>query len=605
MRDILRGLLLPLAIVPVVVWVGYGHTLDASFAGGPAETPLGGALRAAAAWAFPMTDPHLAGGLCIAVLFGCAVSLFTRRLTGNTLCSVTAGALAVGNPGTAAVLRAHLALDQLTPVALVFLAMGLRRIPHSTHLGTPAITRREVASLACTGLAALAGVAAVFAAVGILIFDLAYSRLAPRHVVVRSGSIAVAHAVAGSLGFLVSPPGGSLLPPPQAFAVHVTWLPGNWFTSGVVNSGLIAACVFGIVALARRRLHARHVIDAAAASALWMGSMIVLAIVTEGRLGLSALPAMSAGVCFAVVTLLWRIAMASTQPQRLAIPDEMPIPSVPALRDPIRNAFFAARNDGARARATPRGLDVAGIQSLIEAAVSGAVESTLQSVRLAFRAPHPTEPTGTAEEVLWNRLLRSKGAPPPDEVARVDHRAFYEQHLAPEFPGTPRVVCIGQTPWELLSIIAAEHSGLVLVERSRAGAQRAHHDLAGKRVSVIRHDGCRLAAIADGSVDAFVCIEEASVRRPVEVVRLLEEIRRTLTAGGVAAIAFWDLGLPGVADAVVRRAHAVDGQDGWPLRPTTQTAMDALARAVGLDPIRTVPGVLPNVSLTWMRRGAS
>src|SRR5687767_8892009 len=99
MRALFRGFLLPAAVLPILAWLVHGSRLAAGAAGAGSSYP--GARMLADLIEALSGDRTPAAGPLVAVVFGlagAAASFFAHRLTGNTIVSLTAGALLVTHP---------------------------------------------------------------------------------------------------------------------------------------------------------------------------------------------------------------------------------------------------------------------------------------------------------------------------------------------------------------------------------------------------------------------------------------------------------------------------------------------------------------------------
>jgi SAM-dependent methyltransferase len=563
--------------------------------------------------------------LAVPIAFGAlaaASAILAKRLTGNTLASACTGGIVAFHPAGLFELGHPLAVDlhvrdvviatsaaaNLLSAACGLLAAGIRLLPSAELENAPLFGRREWIALALLVLGAVSGPAILPMPLLILAADLAFAPVGWRAVFRRTGRHFVFHCLAVAPAWFLTAwmldasrleiarvPWANLVF--QVFAVLVpqarpdVLLPTAevfaLFSLAVLASIVVIFCRAGIPQKVVVAAAFALVWTAASCFAWWLHPLGVLA-------PFSALGVF--GFALLVATISWRLAIAVGHPKGAPALEEPPIPGVPALRDLVRRA--RAEPPAAAAVAGPRIESSAGMRSTVETAVAGAVAATLEQIRLAFRGPHPSEPPGTPEQVLWNRLLtQGSGGPAPDEkpaAAVARWREFHAKSLKGRIKPGGAVLCVGATPWPLVAALAEPAAALVLVERSHRAGQIAAGDLAGtKRVTVVRHDGRALKPVGDATVDAFVALVEPTLGLAGDVLALLKEAKRVLKAGGIAAIGFADLASPAAAEALSRSSHAACF--------TNREGIETLAKLAGFGSVEISSGALGVTSIAWIR----
>jgi hypothetical protein len=559
-------------------------------------------------------------------LVAAAAAVFAKRLTGNTLVSACAGGIVALHPEgiwelfapmmadrdvpgwTPSIMRAL--LGNLVSAACGLVAAGVRLLPSAELDGAPLFGKREWLAIVLLVAGALLGPAVLVMPLLILLADLAFSPARTGVVLRRTGALLPLHAAAVAPAWLLAeslPPGldlgqftSSEWQRVQERLVHVfdplATIEGARFF--VADTGpLIAALTLGslIVLALRARIRQRLIVTTAFA-VVWAAAVFLLPLVLPSGRIIPGTMLVVFGPALLFAAVLWRIAVAMTHPLPAPVDEEPQIPSVPAIRDLIRQMRAEARPAGA-VPAAPRVESAAGMRSTVESAVAGAVAATLEQIRLAFRGPHPTEPPGTPEQVLWNRLLtQGSGGAAPDEkpgAAIARWRDFHAKNVKTRIKAGADVLCVGVTPWPLVAAMAESARTVALVERGPRAAQIAASDLAAvKNVMVVRHDGRALKAIGDGMADAVIALVEPTLELAGDVLALLRESRRVLRRGGVAAIGFADLALPAAQEALGRSSQSACF--------TNKEAVETLARLAGLGPVEVAPGAVGATSIAWI-----
>lgn len=569
-----------------------------------------------------------AGNLALAVAFATvagAAAILAKRLTGNALVSACAGGIMALHPAGLVELLGPRILDvhvhdtdfrtfvglNLFSASCGLLAAGIRLLPSRELEDAPLFGWREWAALALLVVGAIAGPAVMAMPLLILAADLAFAPAGPRTVLRRTGKHFFLHAGAVIPAWLFASPFPEQLRP--LLAGRLGWIgaterPLFVFAPGIAIDAvqgsavtvfplLVIGAIASVAVLLFRQRVSQTLIVVAAFAIVWTTVAELPRLLHPAGPLIPNTVLIVFGFALLVASVLWRISIAVTQPRTAPIEEEPPIPSVPAMRDMIRQMRAEMRPAGA-APAAPRVESAAGLRSTVESAVAGAVAATLEQLRLAFRGPHPTEPPGTPEQVLWNRLLtQGSGGPAPEEkpgAAIARWRDFHGKSLKPRIKAGGDVLCVGTTPWPLVSAIAESARAVALVERGGRPAQMAASDLAAKKnVMVVRHDGRGLKAIGDGTADAVIALVEPTLELAGDVLALLRESRRVLRKGGVAGIGFADLALPAAQDAL--------GRSSQPACFTNKEAIEALARLAGLGAVEVAPGALGATSIAWIR----
>lgn len=222
----------------------------------------------------------------------------------------------------------------------------------------------------------------------------------------------------------------------------------------------------------------------------------------------------AAGLAMAVPVLAWRLAAGLTAPRVADDWMDEPLPSVPALRDPVRAARAAARAEGADAG----GLDAARVADVVRGAVADALDAAR---RAAAATPDPR----------WERLLA------PDRCrthAGDDAEAwsrYVREHLGPRLRGAARVFVVGSPPPAFVVSLAARAEVELRPDPADAtGYGPADYaDLPRVRLAAPGADSS--AARCDA---AFALLPPS--RGPADVVRRLALLRRAVRRGGPVAL---------------------------------------------------------------------
>ena len=536
-----------------------------------------------------LTDP---GSLALAsaVLFGLAAAgaaVLARRLTGNALVSACTGALLVLYPRDQNLeffpILPSFSLNDVAASALGMFAAGVRLLPSPSLANAPLIGRREWVAIGALLLGSLFGAAILAMPLLILLSDFAYAPASASVVFRRTGKLLPLHLAAVSPAFILRP---------ALDSVHGTY--------SALSLVFVACALMAVGVLSLRNRIRQTLLIVAAFAVAWAAiASLVPSWVADRVLSRPLLTFF--GVALLIPTILWRIAVALTVPRHAPAAAELPLPSVPALRDLIRG--MRAEPVAGGAAPTARKVDpTTGIRSTVESAVAGAVAATLEQIRLSFRGPHVTEPPGTPEQVLWNRLItNSSGGPiqsekPEEALAR--WRAIASKHIEPRIKSKRGILLVGATPWPLVAALADDHASVTLVERSRRAAQLASADLgAARNVMVVRHDGKRLEPIGAGTVDVVISLFEPTRELPAEILALLREARRVLRPGGVAGIGFADLALPASQEALKSGAPAEIF--------VNREVLETLAGMAGFGACEVAASVLPTISIGWLSPDAT
>jgi hypothetical protein len=99
--------------------------------------------------------------------------------------------------------------------------------------------------------------------------------------------------------------------------------------------------------------------------------------------------------------------------------------------------------------------------------------------------------------------------------------------------------------------------------------------------------------VKDLSVDAVICLFEASMQIPAQTLALLRECMRVLRPGGVAGIGFADLALSASQNALARGAPSECF--------VNRAAIESLARLAGFGRFEISAEILPMTSIAWLR----
>lgn len=222
----------------------------------------------------------------------------------------------------------------------------------------------------------------------------------------------------------------------------------------------------------------------------------------------------AAGLALAVPVLAWRLAAGLTAPRVADDWMDEPLPSVPALRDPLRAARAAARADGAGAS----GLDAERIADAVRVAVADALDAAR---RAATAMPDPR----------WERLLAPDRLRMRAVVGAEVWSRYVREQLGARLRGVARVFVVGSPPPAFAAALAARADVELRPDPSDATGYGPADYADLPRV--------RLAAPGEDSgaarCDAAFALLPAS-RGPADVVRRLALLRRAVRRGGPVAL---------------------------------------------------------------------
>jgi hypothetical protein len=472
-------------------------------------------------------------------------------------------------------------------------AAGVRLLPSREIERAPLFGKREL--LAIAGLVAGSFCAPVILAMPLLILlsDMAYAPTAGSAVLRRTGKLFFVHALCVTPAALFL---NTVGPPLFVRRIRDPFVYEYIGGSPELGFGLaatigVAVIGGGLLVLIRRKGIAKTLVTAAVFALAWTATAELPRYLFESPAFFRHSILSLFGFALLIPTILWRIAIALTQPPRLELAAEPPLPSVPALRDLARGATVAG--------VPPlRRVDSAiGLRTTVETAVAGAVAASLEQIRLAFRGAQPSEPPGTPVQVLWNRLITgtSGGAAAEEkpDVAIARWNVTFDKEMKHRLKAKGSALCLGATPWPLVLAIAKVERAVVLVERGAEPARRASQDLAAAaNVSVVRHDR-GLDSVKDGAFDAVLCVIEPAMQTSAGLLALLRECRRVLRPGGVVGFGHADLALPESQQELSKGSSS----QSFVNRQTIET----LARLAGFGQFEYSAGVLPTTSIAWLK----